>query len=237
VIQSRITLTGDETVPLLSYIPARVRNEIRPYWRRRWVILIIAWGLSLIGWFGVLSLPDRFEAMTRIYVETDNLLTPLLRNITVQADVTKQIEVLQRTLLNRNNMSVVARAADLDLDLHTEQDKEQLYTRLSKQVMVKAEGNNLFSVTYANSNPQLAKRVVESLLNIFVETNLGQNRSSMESARSFIEAEIAEYERKLKEADERLADYKTHHRGHRVFRSVLMRRGKICPPSGRRSRI
>lgn len=198
-------------VPVLSFLPAKIRAEIRPYWRRRWTILIVAWGVSVIGWFVVLSLPDRYEAMTRIYVETDNLLTPLLRNITVQADVTKQLEVLQRTLLNRTNMAVVAHAADLDLDLQTDMDKENLYTRLAKQILVRAEGNNLFTVTYSNSNPLLAKKIVESLLNIFVETNLGQNRSNMESARNFIETQIAAYEGKLKEADERLADYKAHH--------------------------
>ncbi|MDR3439951.1 XrtA system polysaccharide chain length determinant [Telmatospirillum sp.] len=198
-------------MPVLSYIPAKVRAEVRRYWRRRWLILIIAWSLSVIGWLGVLTLPDRYDAMTRIYVDTDNLLTPLLRNITVQADVGKQLEVLQRTLLNRNNMSVVAHAADLDLDLQTDQQKEGLYARLAKQIVVRPEGSNLFSVTYSNSNPKLAKKIVESLLNIFVETNLGQNRTNMESARNFIEAQIAEYERKLKNADERLADYKTHH--------------------------
>ncbi|MTJ81463.1 MAG: hypothetical protein F8N37_10640 [Telmatospirillum sp.] len=198
-------------MPVLSFIPAKIRGELRRYWRRRWLILIIAWVVSVVGWLGVLSLPDRYEAMTRIYVETDNLLTPLLRNITVQADVTKQLEVMQRTLLNRNNMSVVAHAADLDLDLQTDQQKEALYNSLAKQITVKAEGNNLFSVTYSSSNPKLAKKIVESLLNIFVETNLGQNRSSMESARNFIETQIAEYERKLKDADERLADYKAHH--------------------------
>jgi polysaccharide chain length determinant protein (PEP-CTERM system associated) len=196
---------------LNSYIPAKVRGELRRYWRRRWLILAISWGLSAIGWFAVMVLPDRYEAMTRIYVETDNLLTPLLRNITVQADVNKQLEVLQRTLLNRNNMSVVAHAADLDLDLQSEQDKENLYRSLAKQITVRAEGSNLFLVTYSSANPKLAKKIVESLLNIFVETNLGQNRTNMESARDFIETQIAEYERKLKDADERLADYQAHH--------------------------
>ena len=198
-------------MPIVSHIPANVPAELRACWRRRRLVLAVGWGVSVAGWLVVMMLPDRYDAMTRIYVDTDNLLTPLLRNITVQADVTKQIEVLQRTLLNRKNMASVAHSADLDLDLQTDQDKERLYTQLTKQITVKTEGNNLFSVTYSNSNPQMAKNIVEALLTIFVETNLGQNRSSMENARSFIDAEIANYERKLKQADERLADYKSHH--------------------------
>ena len=196
-----------------SHIPAAFWTELRAYWRKRWVILSIGWVLSVTGWLAVMMLPDRYDAMTRIYVDTENLLTPLLRNITVQADVTKQIEVLQRTLLNRKNMESVAHSADLDLDLETDQEKEALYARLAKQIVVKTEGNNLFSVVYSNSNPQMAKRIVEALLTIFVETNLGQNRSSMGNARNFIENEIANYERKLKQADSRLAEFKSHHVG------------------------
>jgi polysaccharide chain length determinant protein (PEP-CTERM system associated) len=198
-------------VPIVSRIPPKVLAELQVYWRRRWVVLAVGWGLSLVGWLVVMTIPDRYEAMTRIYVETENLLTPLLRNITVQADVTKQIEVLQRTLLNRKNMESVAHSADLDLGSRTDQDKENLYAGLAKQISVKAEGSNLFSVAYSNSNPQMAKKVVESLLTIFVETNLGENRSSMENARNFIDTEIANYERQLKQADENLADFMSRH--------------------------
>ncbi len=131
-------------MPLVSHIPLNVRAEFRTYWRRRRIVLVVGWGLSVVGWLVIMMIPDRYDAMTRIYVETDNLLTPLLRNITVQADVTKQIDVLQRTLLNRKNMASVAHSTDLDLDLRTDQDKENLYTRLAKQISVKAEREQSF---------------------------------------------------------------------------------------------
>jgi len=196
---------------LFSLIPQDAVTQLRPYWRRRWVVLVVAWVVSILGWLYIAVLPDRYEAMTRIYVETENLLTPLLRNIAVQTDVQKELEVLERTLLNRNNMAQVAHVTDMDLDVQTDFDKEQLYNSLSKRISIRAEGQNLFTVSFTDSNPQLAKKVVETLLNIFVETNMGQSRTSMESARNFIENQIAEYEQKLKQADQRLADYKAEH--------------------------
>jgi len=174
-------------------------------------MVICAWCVCILGWLVVALLPDRYEAMTRIYVETENLLTPLLRNIAVQADVQKQLEVLQRTLLNRTNMAKVAHATDLDLDVQTDFEKEQLYETLAKRITVKAEGQNLYTVSYSSGNAVQAKKVVETLLNLFVETNLGQNRTSMESARNFLENQISDYEQKLKQADQRLADYKAQH--------------------------
>ena len=192
-------------------IPPSLVNELRPYWRRRWTLVIGAWVFCLIGWLVVALLPDRYEAMTRIYVETENLLTPLLRNIAVQADVQKQLEVLQRTLLNRTNMAKVAHATDMDLDVQTDFEKEQLYESLAKRITIRAEGQNLYTVSFSSGNALQAKKVVETLLNLFVETNLGQNRTSMESARNFLENQISEYEQKLKQADQRLADYKGQH--------------------------
>lgn len=195
----------------LADLPPSLLDELRPYWRRRHILIVVAWLICLLGWSIIAFLPDRYQANTRLYIETENLLTPLLRNIAVQADVQKQLEVLQRTLLNHTNMAKVAHATDLDLLAETDFDKERLYDSLAHSITVRAEGQNLFSVTYSSQDPQLAKKVVETLLNIFVETNLGQNRSSMENAQSFLESQIAQYELRLKQADQRLADYKASH--------------------------
>ncbi|CAK0757238.1 Polysaccharide chain length determinant protein, PEP-CTERM locus subfamily [Azospirillaceae bacterium] len=195
----------------LEKITNEIRHLLTPYWRWRRGGLLVAWIAAILGWLVIFILPDRYEAMTRIYVETENLLTPLLRNIAVQADVQKQLEVMQRTLLNRKNVVHVAHASDLDLKVVTEAEKEKLYEWLARQIKIKAEGHNLFTVTYADANPRLARKVVETLLNIFLETNLGLNRSGMESARNFIENQISEYEQKLKSADERMAEYKSKH--------------------------
>ena len=189
----------------------KMRTSLRPYWRWRRGGLWLTWLVAILGWLVVFTLPDRFEAMTRIYVETENLLTPLLHNIAIQADVEKQLDVMQRTLLNRKNIVQVAHTADLDLSVNSDIDKERLYEWLARRIAIKAEGHNLFTVTYADADPRQARKVVETLLNIFVETNLGLNRSGMESARNFIENQITEYEQKLKRADETLADYKSKH--------------------------
>ncbi|MBF0561718.1 MAG: hypothetical protein HQL37_06780 [Alphaproteobacteria bacterium] len=196
---------------LIPPLPQKFITALRPYWRRRWTMIICAWCVCVLGWLGIATIPDRYEAMTRIYVETENLLTPLLRNITVTNDIQKQIEVLQRTLLNHANMAQVAHATDMDLELNTDYEKERLYESLSNRVTIKAEGQNLFSVSYRDSNPQLAKKVVETMLTLFVETNLGQNRKSMENARAFLENQIQEYEQKLKNSDQLLARYKSQH--------------------------
>jgi len=183
--------------------------DLRPYWRWRWVFILATWGLSMIGWFVVAVLPERYESMTRIYADTDNLLTPLLHNIAVQTDFQKQLMVMQRTLINRTNMARVAQAIDLDLDAQTDLEKERLYASLSSRVTIRVEALNLFQVGFRDSDPKRAKKGVDTLISIFVETNLGQNRASMENARTFLDTQIQDYEQKMRQSEQRLAAFKS----------------------------
>jgi uncharacterized protein involved in exopolysaccharide biosynthesis len=50
--------------------------------------------------------------------------------------------------------------------------------------------------------------VVQSLVSIFVESNLGDARKDTESARKFLDKEIEGYEKKLEEAEARLKEFK-----------------------------
>src|SRR5215470_8480041 len=91
-------------------------------WRRRWLVLGIAWPICLAGWLVVALLPSKYLATARIYVDTETLLSPLLKGIAVDVDMNQQIEVMQRTLLSRPNLQKVLRATELDLLIRTPQD-------------------------------------------------------------------------------------------------------------------
>lgn len=177
-------------------------------WRWRWPGLAIAWAICLGGWVAVVLLPNRYESTARIYVDTDTLLGPLMRGIAVDVDIGRQVDVMQRTLMSRPNLEQVLRMADLDITVATPEDRETLVKSVEKNVQIKSQGKNLFLVGYQHGDPELAKRVVQSLLTIFVESNLGNNRKDMEQARRFIESQILQYERQMKAAEDRLAQFK-----------------------------
>lgn len=180
-------------------------------WRRRWHALAIAWLVSITGWVIVAALPNKFESTARIYIDTNSLLRPLLKGIAVSSDLNKEVAIMQRTLLSRPNLTEVARATDLDLEATTPLETERLLIRLKENSEIKAQGQNLFSVSHTDSNPVLAKAVVQALLTIFVETNLGRNRQDMENARSFIESQIEIYQNQLRKSERRIADFNAKH--------------------------
>jgi polysaccharide chain length determinant protein (PEP-CTERM system associated) len=182
-------------------------------WRRRWYAAGVAWLVCVSGWALVAMLPNTYTAKTRIYVDADSMLRPLLRGIAVDTNVLNEVDIMQRTLLSRPNLQKVARLADLDLGAKTLAEQETVIMDLQRKLKIASQARSLFELTYEGTQPQTAKKVIQSLLDIFVEGNLGNSRRDMVQAQSFINEQIREYEKQLEQAERRLADFKSQNLG------------------------
>ncbi len=194
-------------------------TQILPYlqgmWRFRWYALLVAWLVCLGGWAYVYSLPDEYQSQARVYVDTQSVLRPLLRGLAVESDVDSRVVIMTRTLLTRPNLQKVARETDLDLRATTPQAMEGLLTRMQKKIQVSGSrrDDNLYTITYSDTNPAMAQRVVQALVNRLVEGTLGSSREDTVSAQRFLDTQIAEYEKRLTESEARLAEFKKKHVG------------------------
>lgn len=178
-------------------------------WIRRRYIVITAWLFCPVGWFYVYNLPPTFEASAKLYVETSTVLEPLLRGLTLRKNSDDEIKLMARTLLSRPNLEKIARATDLDISAKDEKAFEMLIDDLLKEIKITAAGReNLYVISYSNPKPQLALKVVQETLNTFVESQLGSSRADSQAAERFLLNEIADYERRLVEAEIRLSDFK-----------------------------
>ena len=127
-------------------------------------------------------MPNQYEASTRIYVDTQSVLKPLMSGLAVQPNIEQQVVMLSRTLLGRPNVEKLVRMADLDLNLKTQEKRDALIDRLIKDIQIAGSSDNLYSIRYRDPSPERAKRVVDSLLSIFVESGLGNKRRDTEKA-------------------------------------------------------
>lgn len=184
-------------------------NYIRGMWKYRWGGLATAWVVGLVGTGVILSIPNQYEATARIFVDTQSVLKPLMAGLAVQPDVNQQVGMLARTLLTRPNVEKVIRMSDLDLGVKGQKDKDQLVDSMMSSIKLgAARGDNLYNIAYRDVNPDKAKKVVQSLVTIFVESGLGDKRKDTDSARKFIEEQIKVYEQKLIEGENRLKEFK-----------------------------
>ena len=184
-------------------------DSLHGMWRRRFVGLAATWVVGIAGLALLFSIPDKFEATARMYVDTQSVLKPLMSGLAVQPNIDQQVAMLSRTLLTRPNMEKLVRMADLDLEVKTQEQRDALVDSLLREIEVKGgSGENLYSLRYRDVTPGRAKRVVDSLLSIFVESGLGNKRRDTEKAQQFIEVQIKQYEAQLEEAESRLKEFK-----------------------------
>ncbi|MBZ9611716.1 XrtA system polysaccharide chain length determinant [Rheinheimera maricola] len=189
----------------------QVQTYIQGVWLRRRYIVITAWLLCPLGWVYVYNMPPTFEAEAKLYVETSTVLEPLLRGLALRTNADDEIKLMARTLLSRPNLEKIARATDLDLQAKDEKSFETLIDSLQSEVKISASGReNIYVIAYSNPQPQMALKVVQETLNSFVEGRIGSNRTDSQTAERFLNEQIADYERRLIDAEIRLSDFKKH---------------------------
>ncbi|MEW5789514.1 MAG: XrtA system polysaccharide chain length determinant [Pseudomonadota bacterium] len=183
-------------------------------WRRRWIALGVAWTISLVGWVWIYLLENQYQAQARVYVDTQSLLRPLLSGLAVQPNLDQQVSLMTRTLASRPNLEKVARMTDLDLRAKTPKQQEDLYADLGKAIKLQGtERENLYTISYQNSNRDLAKRVVQALLTIFTESSLGGARKDISNTQKFIDDQLKAYEDKLLDKEKQLEEFKRRNVG------------------------
>ncbi len=188
---------------------AQLTSIARGMWKYRWTGLVVAWVVGAVGAVVAFKVPDRYEASARVFVDTQSILKPLMSGLAVQPNVDQQVAMLSRTLLSRPNIEKLVRMADLDLKSESKAQQEALIDRLMRDVSVKSLGrDNLYTLNYVESDKDKAKRVIQSMVSIFVESSLGANRKDTDSAKVFLDEQIKTYESKLEEAEARLKEFR-----------------------------
>jgi polysaccharide chain length determinant protein (PEP-CTERM system associated) len=193
----------------MDEIIRQVRGILRGMWKYRWAAIMVSWLVAIAGALFVMRIPDQYEATARIYVDTQSILKPLMAGLTVQPNVEQQINMLSRTLLSRPNMEKLVRMADLDLSAGTKAEQDAVVDRLTRSISIRNTGrDNLYTLGIRDESQDKAKRVVQSLVSIFVESSLGATRKDTDSAKTFLNEQIKQYEARLEEAEARVKEFR-----------------------------
>jgi polysaccharide chain length determinant protein (PEP-CTERM system associated) len=194
---------------------AQLLRYARETWRFRWWLLGVSGVVCLVGWAVVARLPDQYAASARVYVDTQSVLAPLLSGLAIQTgSAERKILLMTRTLLSQPNMEKLLRMTDLDLKAKTPEQQEAVIEELRKKIKFDGAGReNLYTISFEDRSPEMAKLVVKSLLTIFMESNLGEVRKEQDSASQFVEQQVQDYERRMTEAEENLARFKQQNIG------------------------
>jgi polysaccharide chain length determinant protein (PEP-CTERM system associated) len=202
----------------------QVRDELRGSWRFRWLALAAAAAIALVGWLVVFSLEDMYEAGASVFVDTRTALRPVLQGVAMEQDVDAELNFVRQALLASPSLRRVALAGGLLPAFSTDQQLQQLLTKMRQRVEITVRSasdheeerntaGSIYHIAYQDHDRARSVRIVEILLNTLVNDTLGGKREGAENAQQFLQSQIADYEKRLRQAEDRLAEFKSRHIG------------------------
>lgn len=123
---------------------------IHSVWHRRWIVLAIAWGICLVGWLVVATIPNSYESRARIFIQLDDALAEQV-GIGV-ADKKRDIERIRQTLTSAVNLEKVVRATRIGDTIEAPKQMEGAVLGLAQNVKVVSQQDNLFEITATASH-------------------------------------------------------------------------------------
>ena len=171
--------------------------------------MAVAWLVAILGALVVMVVPERREARASIYVDTQTVLRPMMVGLAFQPDIDQQVRMLGRTLISRPNVERLVNNPTIGLEkVDPSQVDSQIETLMKTIKVVQTGGNNLYAISYRDVDGERARRLVEGLVALFMESGVDSKRKDSAEASRFIDEQITAYESKLTEAENRLKEFK-----------------------------
>ena len=200
---------------------AGAQDQLRGLWRFKWAALIVAWVVALLAWAVVFMIPNKYEAKAKIFVNTGTTLSQATKGISLSDDIAAQIQQVSDVLLSTPQLRKVANETNLMAGAITGRQQEGVIDALRDNINIVADVNpkvpkdqvTLFTISYEDTNRARAIRVVNKLLNDFVEGSLGGRSNGSQQAEQFLTGQIADYGRRLSATEQQLAEFKRRNIG------------------------
>jgi polysaccharide chain length determinant protein (PEP-CTERM system associated) len=195
-----------------------IYSHLHGIWQYRWVALMIACVIAIIGWAVVYTMPNKYTSSAVVHVDTTSVMKPLLKGLSVDAKVDEGLNIMSRVLLSRKNLLDVILHTDMNAGANTPEELDELVRNLGRSIVLtsggkRKRGSSIYELSYEGQSPELAYQVVSKLLNTLIENTLNSSRTDTASAQQFIDGQIAEYETRLTEAEQMLAEFKRKNLG------------------------
>ena len=196
-----------------------IRIVLHGIWQRRWLALAVGWAICLIGWLIVSMIPNQYQSQARVFVQMQSILPDKIGITPVEQQAA--VDRVRQTLGSVVNLEKVVRGTDLALKVSSDRDVAEMATGLQKKIKIESLQDNLFTITATASmggmsdaaNAKLSTAIVQKLLDIFVEENLAGNRDETSQTLRFLDAQLAQREKALQEADQKRTDFEQQFMG------------------------
>ena len=109
-----------------------VFHYLHGIWRNRWIAIMVAWLLAIGGVAVVDRLQDQYVAETKVYLDSSSILRPLLKGLAIETDFDAIVNLMVRQLLSRPKLERAIGLMNLDSQVKSPRDMEELIQSVRK---------------------------------------------------------------------------------------------------------
>jgi polysaccharide chain length determinant protein (PEP-CTERM system associated) len=183
-------------------------DEVVRIWCYRWTAIVTAIVLFVAGAAYIVHMPDVYDSWAQIYVAKQTPLTAAAQNVSLVGEGYGSTYVVQKTLLNDDSLGKVAEQLNPNFSRLTPAARQGSIASLRNQIeIVPDNGDGFTEFHFKATEPVRAYRVVQLLLNQFVSANQDRAQQDLGQADVFLDAQIAVYQRKLAESQQKIAEF------------------------------
>lgn len=176
--------------------------------RRRWFFAVPCIAIIVVSLIVGLFLQKIYRADTILMVQDQQVINPLIAGLAVSTPVGERMRVLREELLSWSSLSRLAHEMEMDRPAKHPYQFEQLIKRLQKNIIVGMRGRDLVMISYEDPNPELAQRLVNTITSIYLDRNVESQSAEAGTAISFLESELAVYQKTLEGVERALREFK-----------------------------
>jgi polysaccharide chain length determinant protein (PEP-CTERM system associated) len=198
------------TASKLSYTPEAI---LKIGGRRKWQIVLPALVIAAAASWWIHGLPDQYRSYALLLVVPQRVPETFVRStVTTRRD--DRLQSITQQILSRTQLERIILDFDLYADRHkTETMQDIVDSMRTRDIEIRPVKGDAFRLGFSADSPDVAMRVVERLVSLFiVETSL--DRATLaEGTDQFLEAQLEEARRKLIDNETKLTEYRRRHTG------------------------
>ncbi|MFQ5754114.1 MAG: GumC family protein [bacterium] len=200
----------------------------RNFWqilkRRKWYVIIPTILFGLGGFYKALSIIPIYDSSTTILVSGGKLITGSVRDVIPGVSISEEIAAVRRfvtsgecitqlinTLGLKKEPELHQRAVKLGAqlpDMTTKEIENMLFIeQVRNYIKVQTRGRDIVQISASHRNPHTAYILAKTLAQVFIDESQKRQLGGIRGVRDFSEEQLAIYEEKLRESEERLKLY------------------------------
>lgn len=187
-------------------------------WRRRWVIIIpflVVMPITIVICF---TLPNIYKASTTVLVIPQKVPESFVRS-TVNINPSQYLNVISQQIKSRTRLEKVINELSLFSELIENVPIENLVElmRNNIEIYINSSSKDIssFTVSYLGKDPQTVASIVNRLVSLFIEENIGWREQQAKKTTEFLSGEIKKLNVILKGYETKMRDFK-----HRYLASL-----------------